>query len=92
MADLTLTLDPTEIRVAEYMIDLTRRENDKGTGLHPMYRAAIDSIERKIVAAINAEHDAHHLQKVVALNHHEVCKLGDRLDAIEAILSAPAKS
>tara|TARA_Y100001963_G_C6574900_1_gene350660 strand:- start:243 stop:614 length:372 start_codon:yes stop_codon:yes gene_type:complete len=33
-----------------------------------------------------------HLQKVTALNHSELVALGDRLDAIEAILSAPAKS
>jgi len=46
---------PTEIRVAEYMIDLTRRENDKGNGLHPMHRATIDAIERKLVRAINAD-------------------------------------
>ena len=50
-----IPLTPTEIRVAEYMIDLTRRENDKGNGLHPKHRATIDAIERKLVRAINAD-------------------------------------
>tara|TARA_R100001510_G_scaffold53595_1_gene55337 strand:- start:134 stop:307 length:174 start_codon:yes stop_codon:yes gene_type:complete len=54
-SEALIPLTPTEIRVAEYMIDLTRRENDKGNGLHPKYRATIDQIERKLVRAINAD-------------------------------------